>query len=76
MTPTELTAIGEALYGERWQSDLGRALGYKHRRTVQRWLDGTRRIPADLPARLRVLMADRREALALLETLVSGAGQP
>ena len=34
-----LTAVGVALYGPRWQSDLARDLGVSDR-TVRRWVSG------------------------------------
>jgi hypothetical protein len=40
MTTFELIrAIGQALFGTQWQTDLGTELGM-NRRTVQRWLAG------------------------------------
>jgi hypothetical protein len=38
-TPALIRAIGEALFGSRWQTDLGDHLEV-NRRTVQRWLAG------------------------------------
>lgn len=38
-TPELIREIGEALFGTRWQTDLGDHLGV-NRRTVQRWLAG------------------------------------
>ena len=38
-TPAILQDVGAALYGERWQSDLGRAVEVTDR-TVRRWLAG------------------------------------
>jgi transcriptional regulator with XRE-family HTH domain len=34
-----LTAVGEALYGARWQSDIARDLGVSDR-TIRRWASG------------------------------------
>lgn len=51
MTPSDLAQVGEALYGQRWQSELARELGVAVR-TVQRWMDSTRAIPAGLPYEL------------------------
>jgi hypothetical protein len=44
MTPTRLTEMGRALYGEMWQSATARALG-RHDRTVRHWISGTWPIP-------------------------------
>lgn len=39
MTPNDLVAAGQALYGERWQSDLARALNDINPRRVREWLE-------------------------------------
>ncbi len=36
---------GEALYGDRWQTDLTRALGLKDARRIRQWISGDRPIP-------------------------------
>ena len=38
LTPEELQTAGKLLYGERWQADLARALGYEPRR-LRQWLE-------------------------------------
>ena len=57
MTPSDLTAAGRALYGERWKHALGKALfpGKKpatSERMIHRWLSGATAMPADLPDRM------------------------
>ena len=59
MTRDQLTAVGEALYGLRWQSDLSRDLNVALR-TVQRWDAGERGIPDTLSDDLRALLKQRR----------------
>ena len=54
-----LRAVGEALYGERWQSSLSRDLDVAVR-TVQRWDAGDRGIPAALTVELQQLLKQRR----------------
>lgn len=53
----ELRAVGEALWGQQWQTDMARALGLSDARRVRQWLAGERRIPAgiwsDLAGHLR-----------------------
>jgi hypothetical protein len=44
MTPAELADIGRALYGERWQSALARAIAVSDR-TMRYWAAGERPIP-------------------------------
>ena len=62
MTPATLRAAGEALYGLRWQAPLARDLDVATR-TVQRWADGTRGIPAGLADDIRALLKQRIENL-------------
>lgn len=47
MTPADLRAIGERLYGSAWRCRLAAALEVNER-TVRRWLAGTTPIPAGL----------------------------
>ena len=54
--PKMLAAAGPALYGERWQSEIGRALGVTDR-TVRRWAAGET-APDDI--RPKVLEADHQ----------------
>ena len=49
MTPEQLAAIGEALYGYGWQSEMARRRGVSHR-TVRHWASGRNRMPGDLAA--------------------------
>ena len=65
MTPELLTEIGEALYGNQWQTDLARDLDVAVR-TVQRWLSGERAIPAGLSDDLRPLLAARGKTIEAL----------
>ena len=44
MTTQLLKLTGEALYGPRWQSEIGRLLGIQDR-TVRAWIAGSRRVP-------------------------------
>jgi hypothetical protein len=59
MTREQLTAVGEALYGLRWQAALSRDLNVALR-TVQRWDAGERGIPDTLSDDLRALLEQRR----------------
>ena len=59
MTRDQLTAVGEALYGLRWQAALSRDLNVALR-TVQRWDAGERGIPDTLSDDLRALLEQRR----------------
>lgn len=55
MTKEQLTAIGQALYGTQWQSDLARALNIDSRR-VRQWLNDERPLPDWLDAELKTLL--------------------
>jgi plasmid maintenance system antidote protein VapI len=55
MTPEELTAIGEQLYGARWKARLARALPVSNR-TVRYWVSGKRAIRPVIAARIRSLL--------------------
>ena len=47
MTDLELlSAAGQALYGDRWQTPMARLLGVSDR-TVRRWVAGQRPVPWD-----------------------------
>ncbi len=59
MTRDQLTDVGEALYGLRWQAALSRDLNVALR-TVQRWDAGERGIPDTLSDDLRALLEQRR----------------
>lgn len=56
LTTTQLTTIGQALYGTQWQSDLARALSVDSRR-VRQWLNNERPIPEWLQGELITLLS-------------------
>jgi hypothetical protein len=58
MTIDDLRSVGVALYGPRWQRELGRAIGTDHR-TLVYWLAGKRRLPADLGERIDAVLIRR-----------------
>lgn len=55
MTLEQLTAVGQALYGTQWQSNLARSLNIDSRR-VRQWLNNERPLPEWLDAELRKLL--------------------
>lgn len=63
MTPAELRAAGEALYGERWQTPLARALGVTAR-LVRYWLAEDRPIPPRRAGQIADLLRERRRHIA------------
>jgi len=58
-----LRRAGEALYGDRWQSDMAHVLGVNVR-TVQRWLSGERKPGPEVWTALRALVLRRIPMLA------------
>lgn len=70
--PTHLERAGMLLYGDRWQSDLARALGVGDRR-VREWVSGDRRPSAGVWADIAGLLRQRQQAgQALLEEMERG----
>jgi len=66
-TIDDLKTIGQALYGERWQTDLSNALGLSDARRIRQWLAGERSIPfgiwQDLAAILKTKQMQMSEIL-------------
>jgi hypothetical protein len=75
MNDNLITRAGLALWGERWQADMARALGV-HRDTVQDWRQGRSEPRPGVYAELLRVAAERREAVgdvvALLEERAGG----
>lgn len=68
--PAELAKAGQALYGERWQTDLARDLGLSDGRRVRQWMAGERPIPPGIWADLAALLRQRGlSAISLAESL-------
>ena len=70
-----LRLVGEALYGQQWQTPLSRDLGVTDR-TVRNWAAGGPR-PSDLVTRLLDLLRQRagqmHDLISLIETHENGA---
>ncbi len=68
----ELRMAGEALFGDRWQTDLTRALGLNDAARIRQWLRGDRPIPvgvwADICALLRTRKIKLDEVVSVLES--------
>ena len=77
MTSAELAAAGRALYGERWQSPLARALGLSDRH-MRRLVAGERAITEETALAIERLLARRRadQALDEIERLSAEHGAP
>lgn len=66
MEPSQLEAVGHALFGPRWITPhLAEALNVSER-TVRRWLDGAVEIPSGVSVELWDKMAERVTALTSL----------
>ncbi len=67
MTPNLFRAIGEALYGPQWQSEMARQLDVALR-TVQRWSVGTSPVPDSVrPELVSLLRENSRHTFDLAE---------
>ncbi|KAB7765454.1 hypothetical protein CEK68_11870 [Xanthomonas sp. LMG 12461] len=63
---------GYTLYGDRWQSDLARALEINDRR-VRAWLQGERSIPDGIWTDISALLRQRHQGgIALLREMDAG----
>lgn len=74
LTTNQLTAIGVALYGTQWQSDLARALNVDSRR-VRQWLNNERPIPEWLPNELNVLLSKNIDDCQQLQQVLFNQAQ-
>jgi transposase-like protein len=59
-------AVGQALYGQQWQSALARDLGVSDR-TMRRWVAGAQEVPDGLSVDLLRLCVERAQVLDDLE---------
>lgn len=59
----ELTIIGQNLYGDRWQTDLAKALGLSDARRIRQWLTGDRPIPPGVWADLAAMLRQREQSI-------------
>ena len=61
-----LISAGQLLFGERWQTELARALGLSDGRRIRQWLSGDRPIPVGISDDLRELLEDRSSKMELI----------
>lgn len=64
-----LRLVGEALYGERWQSPLASDLGVSDR-AVRYWISAVNPCPDDIGTRLLSVVVQKREAMGELEKTI------
>lgn len=70
-THDHLNAVGAALYGPLWQSQLARDLDI-NLRTMQRWATGEFNIPEGIPGEIAKLCKARGAELAKWEKRLAG----
>ena len=63
LTPDKLRAIGEALWGERWQTDMASTLGFSDSARIRQFLSGARRPAPGVTADLLAIMRQRGQAI-------------
>jgi hypothetical protein len=73
--PDLLARVGQALYGERWQTQLARALGVADR-TVRRWVAGEDAPRAGVWTDLLEILARHQAELANLTEPLRAAAEP
>lgn len=68
--PSELAKAGETLFGDRWQTDLSRALKLSDARRIRQWMAGERPIPVGVWADICGLLRHRQTSIqAVLKSL-------
>ncbi|NDY73489.1 transcriptional regulator [Desulfobacter hydrogenophilus] len=65
MGPKELRKSGEALFGQRWQTDLARALDVDSRR-IRQWIKGERPLPKTIDLDILALLKQRQQKISQL----------
>lgn len=70
-----LANIGRALWGERWQTDMSRALGVTDR-TIRGWASGERPVPSGVYIDLLRLVIERQVELDDLINKIKEAAAP
>ena len=58
LTPDELRMAGEAMYGQRWQTDLTAALGLGDSARIRQWMSGRRSIPLGIRSSMIALLRE------------------
>lgn len=70
LTPDELAEIGRAIFGDRWQAPLGRALDLNDR-SIRRLADGTSPVHEALARRLLAVARQRRDGARAAATMLA-----
>lgn len=75
MTSSLLIDVGRALWGERWQTEMARALQVSDR-TIRGWAAGERPTPPGIFVDLLRIVIERQALLDDLVAKIKGAGAP
>ncbi len=70
LSPEMLRKIGEALWGQRWQTEMAAALGFKDPVRIRQFLSGARRPAPGITADLLAIMRTRGVAIEQLADAV------
>lgn len=72
LTPEELVAAGEAIYGAGWKGRIAHDLGIGSEGTIAKMADGRSRIPDGFRAEIAEIAANKSAQLARLEAALTG----
>ena len=61
--PAELEKCGSLLYGDRWQTEMAKNLGFANSRIIRYWLTRERHIPSYIWKKLVGLIKEKQTAL-------------
>ena len=64
--PAELEKCGSLLYGDRWQTEMAKNLGFANSRIIRYWLTRERHIPVYVWKKLVDLMQEKQKQLGML----------
>lgn len=64
--PAELEKCGVLLYGDRWQTEMAKNLGFANSRIIRYWLTRERHIPVYVWKKLVDLMKEKQEQFETL----------
>ncbi|MDT8895501.1 hypothetical protein RSO41_12625 [Halomonas sp. I1] len=74
--PDALARAGQALFGDRWQTDIARELGIGDSRRVRQWMSGDRSIPHGVWGDIAELLRRRGSAALELADEIEKASSP
>lgn len=72
LTPEELVAAGEAIYGAGWKGRMAADLGMNSERTIARMAEGKHEIKSGIRADLAAIAQKKIAAIARIEATLTG----